>query len=46
MVQCPNRQAMCKTGAVGATGPLGNDKFVASLDPDKEPNLKKQVIII
>ena len=44
MVQCPNRQAICKTRETGATGPFGNNKLAASLD--QETNVKKQVIII
>ena len=40
MVQCPNRQVMCKTGEIGVTGPLGNNQLNASLD--QETNVKNK----
>ena len=36
MVQCPNRQGICKTEEIGATRPLGTDKLAASLDHETD----------
>ena len=36
MVQCPNRQGICKAEEIGATRPLGTDKLTSSLDHETE----------